>query len=271
LIELQQVVDLLPMISVQAPTPKGMRERVLGTVLKKGSPEQAESLLQSEAVPVLPSRAASHSRKPDHSGKAAEDEEINIAELSRRAIQTEKFVRRTVYWRWGGAVLAAAVVGMGLYAFQLKADVRKLQEELAAEGARLTAAGSELAKAREELKALSKPAEALKVTKVVNLLPAVEASASKGLATIAVDTKGSHILVQAEELPIIGNSEAFQVWLIKDNQPVNAGTFYPQDGKGGIYYTFEAKEYDSVAITLEPDAKGEKPRGNIVLTAGLKS
>jgi anti-sigma-K factor RskA len=93
---------------------------------------------------------------------------------------------------------------------------------------------------------------------------------SKGLATIVIDSKGTHLIVQAEDLPQIQEQQAFQVWLIKDNQPVNAGTFYPQNGKGAIYYTFEPTDYDTVAMTLEPDAHGEKPRGTIVLAAGLK-
>ncbi|MDF2959983.1 MAG: hypothetical protein K0S39_1718 [Paenibacillus sp.] len=266
LIELKLVVDLLPLASEPVPLPAGMRDRVLGSVLGNAAAagqsgnEQAERYAEAEsdnAGLVL------QSRKANQSGGSG-SEAVKAVGLSRRAVHTERSGRKAVFWRWISAGLSAAVIGTGLYAFQLRDTIGELRAELAA-------ADKELAKINTDLASLHKPAEAAKVNRIVSLSPAVENVVSKGLATIVIDAKGAHLIVQAEDLPQIKQDEAFQVWLIKDNQPINAGTFYPHNGKGAIYFTFEPKEYDTVAITLEPDAHGEKPRGAIVLAAGLKS
>jgi hypothetical protein len=235
LIELRLVVHMLPVASDPVKVPDGMRERVLGKVLDSAALNEGSSMTTTDA------------EEP---------------ELSRRATYYVRAERKAGTWRWVSLGLAAAVLGLSVYSYELNRNVSDLRSELAVTDTKLADVSKELVK-------VGKPAEALKVNKIVNLSPAAENFVSKGLAAIVIDAKGTHLIVQAEDLPQIKQEEAFQVWLIKDNQPVNAGTFYPQNGKGAIYYTFEPKEYDTVAITLEPDAHGEKPRGTIVLTAGL--
>jgi hypothetical protein len=107
----------------------------------------------------------------------------------------------------------------------------------------------------------------------VNLSSAAQDIIAQGLATIVIDSQGTHLLVQAEKLPQIKGNEAFQVWLMRDGQDiVNAGTFFPHDGKGGLYLTLNRNlsGYDQIAITQEPDAFGQLPRGAPILTAELK-
>ncbi|WP_420917015.1 anti-sigma factor [Paenibacillus mucilaginosus] len=157
---------------------------------------------------------------------------------------------RAAYWRWMSLGLSAAVVGLALYASDLRGDLREMERLVAEAG---------------------KPPEAAKMEKMVQLQPAAEQLVSKGLASIVIDDKGTHLIVTAENLPAVQKEQAFQVWLIKGEQKVNAGTFYPHDGKGSISYTFQPQDYDMVAITLEPDAHGEQPRGAMVMMAGLKS
>lgn len=120
-----------------------------------------------------------------------------------------------------------------------------------------------------ELEQMRNPS-AMKMNQVVSLHPTAEDIVAKGLATIVIDEKGTHLIVQAEQLPELQGTEAFQVWLLKNEEPYNAGTFLPQQGTGALYYTFEAQEFDTVAITLEPDAQGEKPRGEIILAASIE-
>ncbi|MFD0679727.1 MULTISPECIES: anti-sigma factor domain-containing protein [unclassified Paenibacillus] len=271
LIELKQVVNLLPLASDQAPIPEGMRDRVLGSILGKAAVDKSGTNAEAGVENETPGRLASQGRRSAPSAREAVKEVANSSELSRRAVQTERTARKSAYWRWVSVGLTAAVIGMGLYTYQLNNRLGALRMELLAANQEVAKAGTELAQATSKLISMNKPTEALKVNRIVSLSPAAESFVSKGLATIVIDAKGTHLIVQAEELPQIKQDEAFQVWLIKDNQPVNAGTFYPRDGKGALYYTFEPKEYDNVVITLEPDAHGEKPRGAIVLAAGLKS
>ncbi|WNQ12472.1 anti-sigma factor [Paenibacillus aurantius] len=153
-------------------------------------------------------------------------------------------------WRWVSAGLAAALVGLGVYTAGLRGDVERLSGQLASENG---------------------PVQGLKVNEAVTLNPAAKDIVAQGLATIVIDDKGTHLVVQAEKLPELKGSEAFQVWLIKGDDKYSAGTFLPYDGKGAMYYTFEPKGYDTVAITLEPDAVGDQPRGKLVLAAPLKA
>jgi hypothetical protein len=146
--------------------------------------------------------------------------------------------------------ISAAVIILALYSAQLRRDVRDLKSYIAI---------------------AEQPVTALKVNEAVALSPAAADILAKGLATIVIDGTGTHLVVQAEKLPELKGNQAFQVWLLKDKKPVNAGTFLSHDGNGALYYTFGPQDYDTIAITLEPDALGKKePRGTLILTASIK-
>ncbi|SDX99695.1 anti-sigma factor domain-containing protein [Paenibacillus sp. CF384] len=150
---------------------------------------------------------------------------------------------------WFYAGMSAAVLILAVYCYNLKQHISDLQTELAQE---------------------NRPAEAVQVNNVVALSSTAKEIVAKGLATIVIDAKGTHLLVQAEKLPELQHNEAYQVWLIKGKEtPVNAGTFMTHNGTGGLYYTFNPDSYDTIAITLEPDAHGDTPRGKPVLVAAL--
>lgn len=146
--------------------------------------------------------------------------------------------------------LTAAVILLSVYTVQLKQELSDLELQIS-----------------QGENTLDQP---MQLNEVVALSPAGDLVA-QGLATIIIDSKGTHLLVQAQDLPDLKDTEAFQVWLLKDGQPFNAGTFLTDQGSGALYYTFEPSDYDQIAITLEPDAKGDQPRGNIVLAASLKT
>ncbi|MGF7033239.1 anti-sigma-K factor RskA [Paenibacillus mucilaginosus] len=232
LAELRETIGLLPLASAPAAVPDGMRSRVLGRVLGGAEAQRAGAGAGGAA-------GAEAQRAGAGAGSAAG------AEAERRV-----WKRGAAYWRWMSLGLSAAVVGLALYASDLRGDLREMERQVAEAG---------------------KPPEAAKMEKMVQLQPAAEQLVSKGLASIVIDDKGTHLIVTAENLPAVQKEQAFQVWLIKGEQKVNAGTFYPHDGKGSISYTFQPQDYDMVAITLEPDAHGEQPRGAMVMMAGLKS
>lgn len=158
-------------------------------------------------------------------------------------------VRRLPVRRYLTAGLAVAVVVLLVYTGQLRKDVDQLQQQVAVS---------------------TGPLQGLKVNEAVALSPAAADSAAKGLVTIIKGSSGTHLVVQAEQLPELKGTEVYQVWLIKGDVPQNAGTFVSQGGNGALYYTFDPQEYDTVAITLEPDDGGVTPRGQIVLAAPIK-
>ncbi|WFR63254.1 anti-sigma factor [Paenibacillus amylolyticus] len=177
-------------------------------------------------------------------------------------------------WRIASAGFAAAALVLGVYAAQLQSQIDSLTQQAAGSSAtqeQLVQAQAQNAQLQEQLASALEPAQGMQTGEAVKLNPATQDIVAQGLATIVIDSKGTHLVVQAENLPNLEGNEAFQVWLIKGDTPQNAGTFLSRDGTGAVYYTLDsANDYDTVAITLEPDAMGEEPRGTMILAAKIK-
>jgi uncharacterized protein YpmB len=97
---------------------------------------------------------------------------------------------------------------------------------------------------------------------------------AKGTASIIKQGEQSSLVVQASQLQDLSQEEVYQVWLIKDEKPQRAGTFVTgEDGKGSVVFKlneeFAKEDWDTVAITLEPDAKSQIPQGDIVLASEI--
>ncbi|MEL3973565.1 anti-sigma factor [Rossellomorea oryzaecorticis] len=110
------------------------------------------------------------------------------------------------------------------------------------------------------------------VTEFVELA-AVKGNA-KGTASIIKQGEQSSLVVQASQLQDLSQEEVYQVWLIKDDKPKRAGTFVTgEDGKGSVVFIlneeFAKQDWDTVAITLEPDANSQLPQGDIVLASEI--
>ncbi|ANU23234.1 anti-sigma factor [Planococcus donghaensis] len=95
-----------------------------------------------------------------------------------------------------------------------------------------------------------------------------------GTATAAmIEEEGLlNLVVQADQLAELEASQVYQVWLIKDGKPIPAGAFSPNpNGEGASYYQLEttSKEWDTIAITLEPKTGNELPEGQIVLSSEI--
>ncbi|NMH70812.1 anti-sigma factor [Bacillus sp. RO3] len=110
------------------------------------------------------------------------------------------------------------------------------------------------------------------VIQYVDLAPV--SSDARGTASIVKQGEQMSMVVQASQLKELSNEEVYQVWLIKDDKPERAGTFVTsQDGKGSVVFKlneeFSKQDWDTVAITLEPDANSELPRGEIVLASEI--
>jgi len=240
------IIHALPWAVDSIEPPAGMKDRVLARVL--GVHEAAEAgedsqLLAAKKLTDLPTATKLET--------ASTSKGIAIYPVAARS--------RVLSWFTGG--LAAAVLLLAITSGLLLQRVDRLDQEREA----LTAQVAEMQRQAGEDTSTGSP---LVVNRVINLSPMNDLVA-KGLATIVIDNKGMHLIVQAEQLPELQNEEAFQVWLLKGGRPVNAGTFLTYDGTGALYYSFESDDFDQIAITKEPDAKGQTPRGEVVLAAAL--
>lgn len=158
-------------------------------------------------------------------------------------------VKAIPFWRYATMGLAAALLVMFIYTGQLRKDADRLEQRIAGG---------------------TKPVQELKISEAVTLSPAAEDITASGLATIAADGSGTHLVVQAGNLPELTGTEVYQVWLIKGDASQSAGTFVSDGGNGALYYSFQSQEYDTVVLTLEPDAGSEAPRGQRILAAAIK-
>ncbi|CAG7644465.1 anti-sigma factor domain-containing protein [Paenibacillus allorhizosphaerae] len=92
--------------------------------------------------------------------------------------------------------------------------------------------------------------------------------AARGQAWLMKQGGTMQLVLQASGLPELQGEQAYQVWLVKNGDRVNGGTFrVDAQGNGVLTYKIDEAErsFDTIGITLEPDPKGTKPRGKKVL------
>lgn len=97
---------------------------------------------------------------------------------------------------------------------------------------------------------------------------------SEGTAYLAEQDGTTQLIVQTNGLASLDDNEVYQVWLLKDNAPIPTGAFVTDDkGNGTVIYTLDSDEvdvdWDTVAVTKEPNRGNETPEGEIVLSASL--
>ncbi|MEC0275428.1 anti-sigma factor [Peribacillus frigoritolerans] len=107
----------------------------------------------------------------------------------------------------------------------------------------------------------------------LNLQPSADLRAT-ATASMIRENGNMNIIIQAKGLNPVQKSEVYQVWLIKDDKPYPAGAFVTdQKGNGTIVYAMskeeQQKNWDTMAITKEPDVKNKLPKGPIVLSANF--
>ncbi|MCL6603263.1 MAG: anti-sigma factor [Paenibacillus sp.] len=237
--ELKTIIDVLPLAAYEITPPEGMKKRVLGRVLAVGGISE-DTLEIGKDIDLKPDVI-----EPESIVSSSLSPSIPEFSIKKYPAPSKKNARLRILC----AALAATAAALAIYSGALQQNVNGLRKELAL---------------------VNSPSRELKVNEAVVLDPAAQDIVARGLATIVIDTKGTHLLVQAEKLPELTGSEAFQVWLIKGDVKKNAGTFLATKGTGAMYYTFDPQDYDTVAITLEPDGQGEQPRGRIILAAEIE-
>ncbi|CAG7646238.1 hypothetical protein PAESOLCIP111_05121 [Paenibacillus solanacearum] len=92
--------------------------------------------------------------------------------------------------------------------------------------------------------------------------------AARGQAWLTKQGGTMLLVLQTSGLPELQDEQAYQVWLVKNGDRVNGGTFrVDAQGNGVLTYKIDESQrsFDTIGITLEPDPTGTKPRGKKVL------
>ncbi|GGD93424.1 anti-sigma factor [Paenibacillus nasutitermitis] len=106
---------------------------------------------------------------------------------------------------------------------------------------------------------------AAQIRQLIPLQPqTADAAQAYGVACIVDNGKDKQFVVYVFGAPQTGSEQAYQVWLVKDGKRSSAGTFRVADKGIGLLSMPIAADtlvFDAIGITLEPDDRGDQPRG----------
>ncbi|RLQ90247.1 anti-sigma factor [Planomicrobium sp. Y74] len=106
----------------------------------------------------------------------------------------------------------------------------------------------------------------------VDLQPSEGFDGDATAAVIEEENGALNLVVTAEQLAALEGDQVYQVWLIEGDNPIPAGAFTTNaNGEGATYFNIDnnTEEWDTIAITLEPQPGNELPQGEVVLSAGI--
>lgn len=115
--------------------------------------------------------------------------------------------------------------------------------------------------------ALSVPASQVKqVVALQAAQPGAEASRAYGFACVVDNGQSRQFIVYVHGAPATVGEQAYQVWLVENGVRRSAGTFRVNGGDQGVGVLAmpirsNSLTFDTIGITLEPDDKGDHPRG----------
>ncbi|HSJ39185.1 MAG TPA: anti-sigma factor [Planococcus sp. (in: firmicutes)] len=240
--EIADATGQLPYLSDPAELPAGMKSRILSNVFAEDSATDSSSASSASAASSAAGGKASSS---SHAESAATDRKPHEETGSNVVPMTDRGRKRG----WGtpliAAVLIASLVG-NAYTFM------QLQQERA-----------------EPTPAPTEPTTAFQS---IELQPSEDFTGGGTAAVIEEEGGALNLVVTAEQLAALEGEQVYQVWLIEGDNPIPAGAFTTNaDGEGATYFNIDnnTEEWDTIAITLEPQPGNEMPQGQVVLSAGL--
>lgn len=113
----------------------------------------------------------------------------------------------------------------------------------------------------------------LENVQAMKVLQPSEGFNAQATAMMVNQNDGVNLILQANDLPQLKGEETYQVWVIDDGTPYRAGNFVPDsDGAGNVFHVIDYQgkhNWDTLAITKEPNAHSEKPHGKILMSSPL--
>jgi anti-sigma-K factor RskA len=100
------------------------------------------------------------------------------------------------------------------------------------------------------------------------------AAAPNGTGLLVISLDGTHGTLVVDRLPVLSESQQYQLWLIRDGQRTSGGVFsVDEKGYKGMYIKSPEplNSYTGVGITIEPVGGSQGPTGEKVLGGELFS
>ncbi|CAM4246218.1 anti-sigma factor [Paenibacillus alkaliterrae] len=106
---------------------------------------------------------------------------------------------------------------------------------------------------------------AAQIERLVSLKPEMaETTRTYGVACIVDNGQNKQFIVYVFGVKASKDTQAYQVWLLQDGERRSAGTFRVDEQGIGVLalpIAADSPSFDSIGIKLEPDDRGDQPRG----------
>lgn len=179
-------------------------------------------------------------------------------------------------WKWGRALVAAMIVGLGIETYQLhqklaatQLENHRLHQQLATTQATLDRMRkTEMAKTRQELSRYQEAVNLLRQpnNRFLTLRGTSPKSQSSG-SLVMVPTKVSAMLVLRDVAPL-SKGKVYRLWAFVDGQKMSCGDFLPND-QGDVFLQLPLNRWGGtteVVVTVEPERSMSMPVGEMVIT-----
>ncbi|MDX1638803.1 MAG: anti-sigma factor [Balneolaceae bacterium] len=166
--------------------------------------------------------------------------------------------------------LLLVTLSLVFYAFNLSSKLQQRSEQLEQRDQIITELKQEIDRKSELLEIL----ESREVDMV--LMRGMEAN-PRGYGKIIWDAGQQRALLQVSNLPPVPAGKEYQLWIIKNNEPVSAGLFAVNDPRRDAFFKIEqmdsadTQSTSAFAVTLEPEGGMPKPTGDMYLMGNTEN
>lgn len=205
----------------------------------------------------------------ESSGRGSKDKIIPVEENDRPPAaegNVDWFSSLSLAWAAAFALLVI-VLSLIFYSFNLSTQLNQKEDELSDQQDLIAELRSDLREKEEMLSVL----EADDLTVVP--LRGMESNPG-GNGRIIFDTGTGRILLQVSNMPPAPGDSEYQLWLIRNNEHISAGTF-GSDNTDSRYYLFEGlndldqQNVEAFSVTLEPGGGASLPTGDTYLMGAV--
>lgn len=163
------------------------------------------------------------------------------------------------------ASFALLIVCLSLifYSFNLKATISEKEEQITRQETQITDLKAALREKEEMLSVLGARELEMIMLSGLDINP-------DGYGKVIWSSENERALLQVSNLPPVPTGKVYKLWLFKDSEPVNAGTFSPKN-KGENFFLIEkmpdirAQAVQNFAVSLEAAVDTSTFKGDIYL------
>lgn len=205
--------------------------------------------------------------------ESGEEEQISSTSISTIDEESAKEKEDEATFNWAtfsaAASFALLIVSLSLlfYSFNLSSEINDKESVIADQQAEITALENELRQKEEMLTIL----ESRDVDMV--LMSGLEVN-PEGYGKIIWNTENRQALLQVSNLPTVPTDKDYQLWIIRNNEPVSAGVFAVNDPSDNFFKIekmadTEENSGNAFAVTMEPKGGMPQPTGDMYLLGNM--